>query len=192
MEGTSKWVKWYRILAVIGCGVIVIFSLVSGWKAARYVTYRQVKHDMSIFLPYAGIGCAIAAAELLLSMMLCEFLDNVSFIAHKLADWDYAKAAKDLIGELARDPKAKEIFSGTGKAEQPAEKKAPPAERAEKKIPIVSSSQASAAPSTNKGHAPVAPVKLDQDRVVCPLCNTEQRANRRLCLNCSVPFITEE
>ena len=191
MVGTSKWVKWYRILAVIGCGVIVLFSIINGWSEARY-TYNygyDVGHDMPVFFLHAGIGCAIAVVELIVSMMFCEFLDNVSLIANKLSNRDYTKATKDFIDELANNPKTKErtriIYRNMIEESQSTEKRELEGEEKQDNIERKTT-------TVNKNHAPVVPIKGNKDKIICPLCKTEQRSNRRLCMNCAAPFITEE
>ena len=191
MEGTSKWVKWYRILAIIGCGVIVVYSIINGWNEARYNYYSRVEHDMSVFLLHAGIGCAIAVVELFVSMMFCEFFDNVSLIAHKMSDWDYTKVTKGFIEEFTHNPKTKEVFNNISKenGESTAEVNQDGVER---QISIINRNSTPVKPNENKNHSPVEPIKSDKDKIVCPLCKTEQRSNRTLCMNCAVPFITEE
>ena len=193
MKGSSKWVKWYRILAIIGCGVIALYSIINGWNSSRY-TYNygyDVGHDMADFLLRAGTGCAIAVVELIASMMLCEFLDNVSLIAYKLSHWNYKNAAKDFIEALNSDPTAREraktIYHAPTDGPQATEKKDVKAEEKQEETERQTM-------TTNKDHAPVLPIPTKQggNKVVCPLCGTEQRSNRRLCMNCAVPFITEE
>lgn len=88
VEGTSKWITWYRSLAIIGFVALVILSVTGGWQAAEY-TYEfgyRTGHHMGEFFKYAGIGCAIAAVELISSMMICEFFDNVNMIRETMQE----------------------------------------------------------------------------------------------------------
>ncbi len=130
MNRTSKWVEWYRVLAVIGCIVLAVVSIKNGWEMSSYPKYSysygyQEGHNMSIFFKYAGIGCGIAVVLWLISMMVCEFLDNVSMIAHKLSDWNYTTATRDFIEELANNPKTrektKEIYNNMIKSKEQTE-----------------------------------------------------------------------
>lgn len=43
-------------------------------------------------------------------------------------------------------------------------------------------------PRLGKGD-PVVPKPAGDDKIICPVCGTKQRANRMLCMNCAVPFI---
>ena len=99
MNRESKWVTWYRILAIIGCVGIVIGSIVIGWnKSAFYSSFSYTtRHDVPVLLLYAGIGCAIAAVELLGNLMICEFFDNVNMISGAIQELSYSKDVREFL-----------------------------------------------------------------------------------------------
>ena len=99
MNRESKWVLWYRILAIIGCVGIVIGSVVIGWnESAYYSRYSYTaSHDIPVLLLYVGIGCAIAVVELIASMMICEFFDNVNMIKGVIQELTYSKDVREFL-----------------------------------------------------------------------------------------------
>lgn len=87
VEGTSKWITWYRSLAIIAFVALVILSVVGGFHEAEYAySYFNPGPWFGKFLKYAGIGCGIAVVELISSMTICEFFDNVNIIREKIQE----------------------------------------------------------------------------------------------------------
>lgn len=186
-------VKVLFVASIIGTIFIAYNAAHHGETLAHnsfgYYTKEAYTDTETLFI-YLGCGAVISIAELLIGLLTCDFLDNTNYMAHqieKIAEdrsrLDYynresKQIAKAVVNELTTNMNVVELFGTKKKEESTVE---------EKQEDIKENTAA-----INKNHAPVVPIKGDKDKIVCPLCKTEQRSNRNLCMNCAVPFITEK
>ena len=134
----DRLISIYRTIVKVVFAICIIATIVVAFTVAHHDEYstrdsfgywhtQEGYTDTKTVLIYLGCGAVISAIELLGGLLICDFLDNINFIAHKIdkitmdmSKLDYydkeAKAmAKAVINELTTDTKVKEMFGRTEK-----------------------------------------------------------------------------